>query len=319
MRIHSDQHGGFRHWILAASLLVFGVELPGAEPLVPGTGTLLTEVGDDFEDEGWEYFYNNPKSTYDNDKEQRYPAGGSKNGRWYEGMKRGQPDVIKRVPTPKGGLPGSRGSLLLRSLYTGIPGRPSYQMQQDDFIADVSSRVGGAIPISRSPSVVVRVFLPPVATWEKRTGPHFAFRADVETTVTKPSGNARFSSSQRESETYWPGLFVAFESQADGRDNNYAYFSIRADEWGHDFRGPQITTTGWWTLGMSFTPNGMVHYFAKPGIEDLTPQDHIASQYPYGYRCERFETFFFDVLNSDDGHTWSTSFVIDDAHVYCLR
>jgi hypothetical protein len=319
MRIHSDQHGGFRHWIMAASLLVFGVDLSGAEPLVPGTGTLFSEVGDDFEDEGWEYIYNNPKSTYDNDKEQRYPAGGSKNGRWYEGMKRGQPDVIKRVPTPKGGLPGSRGSLLLRSLYTGIPGRPSYQMQQDDFIADVSSRVGGAIPVSRSPSVVVRVFLPPVATWEKRTGPHFAFRADVETTVLKESGNTRFSSTHRESETYWPGLFVAFESQADGRDNNYAYFSLRSDERGHDFRGPQIATTGWWTLGMSFTPNGMVHYFAKPGVEDLTPKDHIASQYPYGYRCERFETFFFDVLNSDDGHTWSTSFVIDDPHVYCLR
>ncbi len=39
-----------------------------------------------------------------------------------EGMKRGQPDLIKRVPTPPGGLPGSQGSLLLRSLSTGIPG-----------------------------------------------------------------------------------------------------------------------------------------------------------------------------------------------------
>lgn len=310
---------GLRHWLLAAGLIVCGVDLSRAEPLVPGTGTLLSEVGDDFEDEDWEYTYNNPKSTYENDKDQRYPAGGSKNGRWYEGMKRGQPDVSQRVPTPKGGLPGSQGSLLLRSLYTGIPGRPSYRLQQDDFIADVSSRIGGAIPITRSPNVVVRVFLPPVATWEKRTGPHFAFRADVETTVLKPSGTSRFSGTHRESETYWPGLFVEFESQADGRENNYAYFSIRSDEWGHDFRGPQITTTGWWTLGMSFTPDGMVHYFAKPGVEALTAQDHIASQYPYGYRCERFETFFFDVLNGDNGRTWSTSLIIDDPQVYCLR
>jgi hypothetical protein len=319
MRVLLRHLGCLRQWLLATSVVVWGAGGLRAEALVPGMGTVLSEVGDDFEDEGWTYIYNNPKSTYENDEEQRYPAGGSKNERWYEGMKRGQPDIIKRVPTPKGGLPGSKGSLLLQSLYTGIPGRPSYQMQQDDFVADVSSRLGGAISVSRSPSVVVRVFLPPVATWERRTGPHFGFRADVETTVLKDSGNARFSSTHRASETYWPGLFIEFESKADGYDNNYAYLSVRANEWGHNFRGPQITQTGWWTFGMSFTPDGMVHYYAKPGVEDLTAKDHIASQYPYGYRCERFATFFFDVLNSDDGRTWSTPWIIDDPQVYRVR
>ena len=49
---------------------------------------------------------------------------------------------------------------------------------------------------------------------------------------------------------------------------------------------------------MSYTPDGQVHYFAKPGIEDLTEKDRIASQFPYGYRCHfaAFKTFFFEHL-----------------------
>ena len=31
---------------------------------------------------------------------------------------------------------------------------------------------------------------------------------------------------------------------------------------GQDFAGPHITTPGWWTLGMSFSPDGQVHYYA---------------------------------------------------------
>ncbi|MFM8328589.1 MAG: hypothetical protein ACKN9U_27335, partial [Pirellulaceae bacterium] len=65
--------------------------------IVPGTGVQLTQVGDDFEDEGWEYQPLNPKSSEDIDEQQRLPAGKSINGRWYEGVKRGHPDVVKRV------------------------------------------------------------------------------------------------------------------------------------------------------------------------------------------------------------------------------
>jgi hypothetical protein len=315
----SLHHGSWsQRWLIAVAVVTVGVGTLHAQ-LVPGSGTKLPDVGDDFEDENWEYIYNNPKSTRDIDNNDRMPSGESKNARWYEGMKRGQPDVIKRVETPKGGLPGSKGSLLLKSLYTGIPGYPSYQMRQDDFIADVNYRLGGSIPVSRSPNVVVRVFLPPVATWEKRTGPHFAFRIAVETTVMKSSKKSFFSSTHPESETYWPGMFIEFESKKDGGVNDYAYLRIRSDQYGGDFKGKQITTTGWWTMGLSCTPDGMVHYYAKPGIEDLTPKDYITSQYPYGYRAEQFNTFFFNVCNGDDGRTWSTDWIVDDCAVYVVR
>jgi hypothetical protein len=67
---------------------------------------------------------------------------------------------------------------------------------------------------------------------------------------------------------------------------------------------------------MSFTSDGMVHYYARPGVEELTEQDYITSQFPYGYRCERFRTFFYNVVNGDDGRNWTTAWIVDDPKVY---
>jgi hypothetical protein len=303
---------------LAAALVAFASSSSRAEPVVPGTGRALPQVGDDFEDTTWEYQSNPPKSTQDLDRLERYPHGESRNGRWYEGMKRGHPDVVQRVETPPGGLPGSRSSLLLQSLWTGIPGRASDRMQQDDLIADVNYRLGGVIPAAFTPSVVVRVFLPPAETWENRSGPHFGFRTALLTTVRNPQPSPFVSGSQPRQEAYWPGMFIEFQSKTDGYDNDYAHFRVRADQRGGDFVSKPIATTGWWTLGISISPDGMVHYYASPGIDDLTQRDHLSSHYPYGYRTEHFKTFFFNVCSGDDGRTWSTPWVIDDPTVYVV-
>ena len=128
-----------------------------------------------------------------------------------------------------------------------------------------------------------------------------------------------FSSRRVEQEVYWVGMFVDFESKTDGREYDYAALRVRADQNGGDFRGRQITTTGWWTLGMSVTPDGAVHYYASPGVDDLTSDDHLTSQFPYGHRCESLKTFFFNVCNGDNGQNWSTEWIIDDPSVYVLR
>ncbi|MCA9158589.1 MAG: hypothetical protein KDA72_09690 [Planctomycetales bacterium] len=290
-----------------------------ASAFVPGRGTELTQVGDDFEDPSWEYIPNNPKSTEDINEQQNTPIGKSKNGRWFEGIKRGQPDIVERVATPPGGLPGSQGALLLQSLYTGIPNRPSYQMHQEDFIGNVQYQLGGPIDISQAPSVTTRVYLPPIDQWEHRSGPHFAFRAALETNVPKFNPKRFFVSAKKRDEEgiYWPGLFIILESKHDsGKPHDYAYFRVRADSNGGDTKGPQITTTGWWTLGMSFSTDGLVHYYAKPGVEDLSEADYITSQMPYGYRCERFRAFFYNVVNGDDGRNWTTPWVVDDPKVF---
>lgn len=277
-----------------------------SDPVIPGTGIKISKVGDDFEDPNWEFVYQNPKSSQELDQETRLPHGEARNQRWYEGIKRGHPDVVRRVPTPDGGLIGSHGALLLQSLRTGIPDRITNRMQQDDFIADVNYRLGGAIPASHCPNVVVRVFLPPVAEWEDRSGPHFAFRLAADTYR------------DGKSETIWPGIFIVFESQErrSGQPQDYAYFRLRADRQGDDYRSRQIAQTGWWTLGLSLTPDGRIHYYASPGVDPLTSDDYLGSDMPFGTRCQSLKTFFFNVCNRDDGRSWSTEWIIDDPTVY---
>ena len=163
---------------------------------------------------------------------------------------------------------------------------------------------------------MTHVFLPPFDQWEKRTGNSFGFRAATTTTVTKSTGRF-FRSTMQKTETYWPGMFIYFTSKADGHaKQDSARFLIRADGLGHDVWGPAITQTGWWTLGMAFSPDGKVHYFIKSGVEKFTAKDFVATYNPYSYRCENLEAMFFDILNMDDGKTWSTAWIVDDTSLY---
>lgn len=291
--------------------------------IVPGTGDVAANVGDDFEDPDWHCDLNLPKSSFEEDNQKREPGALISNRRWYEGAKRGIPDVVQRVATPANGIPGSEGALLLRSLQTGVPGRLSHKNQQDDFVCDVDSRLGGLLPVSQSPNVVVRVFLPEFDQWQRRQGAHFGFRTSLTTTklVSQPSGRGRFATNRtvREQEQYWPGMFADFiPAQASVSGKDEFNWRVRSNERGYDFHAKTISQPGWWTLGISITPDGRVHYYAKPGVEDLTDQDHIASQTPYNYRAEYFKTFFFNVINGDDGKTWSTPIIIDDPTLFFI-
>jgi hypothetical protein len=313
--------------LLGLVIGVAGAASLTAEPryyAVPGRGQKVEQVGDDFEDPEWDYADNNPKSSTNIDKQERQPGGISKNRRVYESTYRGQPDLVKRVAVPPGGLPGSKHALYLRSRQTGIPGMVTNQMQQDDLLINVSSIVG-QVPVSMSPSIVVRVFLPPFDQWEKRTGASFGLRAELEggtvtqTTVRKGKGifgRTRQISSVK-SEAYWPGFFVQFNSKTDGMNTeDSAILLIRAKDDGQDIIGPRITQTGWWTFGMSFTPDGMVHFYASPGVDDLTEKDHLATTKPYGNTAEKLNTFFFNVVNQDNGRNWSTEWIVDDPALY---
>ncbi len=289
--------------------------------LIPCTGTLVDEVGDHFEDENWSYTFELPKGSGAINHVDNFPAGFSLNSRWSESTYRGQPCVVKRVPTPPGGLPASKGALMLRSLQTGVPGRPSYQMQQDDLLCNINTKIGGYIPVSWNPNFVVRVYLPPFEQWEDRSGPSFGVRADLMGTKINNTVRFRgFANQSNDMEQYWPGLFICHqrkEEAADGKPN--AYFVIRAGNQGEDLSGPTIKELGWWTIGMSFTADGKANYFASPGLDRLTREDYIGSYYPHGFRADRFQTFFFNVVNADNGRTWSTPWVVDDCMFYMTK
>jgi hypothetical protein len=292
-----------------------------ASAFVPGTGTEIEYVGDTFEDATWQYVHKHPKSSREQDESVRMPTGGSTNGRWHEGPERGQPDQIEVVPTPAGGLPGSTRALMLRTLHSGIPGYNSRDVQQDDLIAAVPGRLRGGIPVHERPSVTVRVFLPPVEQWENRTGPQFGFRTSASTMNFSKSGGL-FGSRESEVEPYWPGMWIHFRSAGSrGAKADSAYITVRSNRMGHDFPAKEIPLEqfGWWTLGMSYSSDGMVHYYASPGVDDLTQADYLTSQHPYGFRAQQLRTYFFDVCNLNDGRTWSTPFVIDDPKLFVMQ
>lgn len=296
--------------VAATALLATQAGAQGSSSVpVPGTGLKIHKVGDDFEDPEWKYFANAPKASDELDKNQRLPAGESKNNRWFEPIMRGQPDLVKRINTPPGGVPGSEGALYLASLNPGIPGRPKGNVEQDDFCANVMETMGGLTPISWQPNCMCRVFVPPVDKWENRVGATFGYRVGVRATHNKKKTSQK--------EEYWPGLFFRMENKVvDNQTKRVIRIQIRANESGQDVPGPVIEESGWYTLGMSLTANGAVHYFYRPGVDDLTSENRIASYYPYGYRVAQFETFFFNTLCRDTGRTWSTPWVVDDAFLF---
>ncbi len=291
--------------------------------VVPGTGTKLSQVGDDFEDDNWHYTYNLPKASSNIDKIDRLPAGASSNMRWLESTYRGTPDFLKRVETPPGGLPGSRGAMAIQTLNSGIPGRASMKFQQDDLIANLASTVG-YLPAGRTPSVITRVYLPEFDQWEERNGSQFGFRIDCQTLIDKKITAKNFfrraSGGGKTMEPYWPGMFIQFNRKEDLKtDKDTAMILIRSGSRGEDLPGPTITRAGWWTLGMTVTPDGSVHYYAHEGVERLTAKDHLYSGKPYGYTALQMNTFFFNIVNQDDGRTWSTRFIVDDTEVFVAQ
>lgn len=290
------------------ALLVGAPFAAADEPFVPGTGVKVTVVGDDFENPDWTYVMNGRKASFEQDEEQRPPGGYSKNGRWNESAMRGQPDVVKRVKTPPGGLPGSQGALLMRTRLSGIPGELSGKQMQDDLLMAVGTRLGRHVPVSWCPSCTVRVYLPPFEMWENRTGASFGVRADL-----------RGRNKEGQVEAYWPGFFILFRSETSKHiEHDHAQISFRAQPSGQDLPGPEIHEPGWWTFGMSFTPDGQVHYYAHAGTDDLTEQDHLYSAFAYGWQALAFDNFFLNVANWDNGETWSTPWVIDDPAFFVI-
>ena len=281
---------------------------PQSQPVVPGTGVKVAALGDNFEAPDWQYIPNGAKASYEQDETQRPPGGKSTNGRWYESAMRGQPDVIRRIATPPGGLPGSTGSMYLATKFSGIPGDLSGKQMQDDLLMGIQTRLGRPIPVTWRPSVVVRVYLPEFSRWEQRSGSSFGIRCDVRGRT--PAGQV---------EPYWPGQFILFRSSTSAKyDHDFAQLSVRARANGQDVAGPVIEEPGWWTFGMSFTPDGQVHQYAHAGVDDLTADDLLFSSFPYGNKTQLIDAFFVNVANLDNGRTWSTPWIIDDPALYVI-
>lgn len=276
--------------------------------IVPGMGPRVSKTGDDFEDDSFVYYPQHPKSSWNIDEEVRVPGGISSNNLWAEGAKRGTPDVVKRIATPSGGIPGSKGAMLIQTLYSGVPGRVSNEDNvQDDLLHNVQGQIGREIPFSWCPNVHCRVFIPPESQWERRNGATFAFRT-----------GCNGYTPDRDYDEFWPGIFFFMqrEKTADGKVKATIRADVRADDYGRDLPMLIFQPGTWCTLGISMTPDGRSHFFGKAGIEDLTADDHLGSYMCYNWRGVVFTTFFYNVMNFDNGRSWSTPWVVDNAFLH---
>ena len=237
------------------------------------------------------------------------PGGISSNELWHEGALRGTPDVVRRVETPPGGIEGSTGALLFATKNSGIPGRPSGKQQQDDLLMKFDRRLGRSIPMNWQPSCTVRVYsaaVRPVGTTQRPVVRHAVRLPRPQAGRQHGTLLARhvLALPQRE----WQEAF----------HEDFAQLTIRSGPRGNDIRSVKATEPGWWTMGMSFTPDGQVHYYASPGVDDLTSDDYLVSYFPYGNHCVSFNNFFFNVANLDNGRSWSTKWIIDDPQVFVV-
>lgn len=291
--------------------------------VIPGTGELVNT--DDFEDANWAFEMNWPKSSKEEDEQVRYPLGRTTNGMWMESPKRGFPDTVKRVEVPAGGLPGSNFAMYLRTRDTGIPGRPGHKQAQDDFVMSAKP-----MSVGYYPNYTVRVYVPEWDQWEQRPGVSFGIRAGLQGPQTKEKElsfggrlfRGRRTETVTESEPFYPGFFLEFYpagSPGNSLGKPHAMILIRADHLGHEVAGPRILQPGWWTFGMSVGPDGQCHYYAHAGVAELTSADHLYSSVPYMIRATNFNTIFFNVCTADDGHTWSTPWIIDDPKIYYVK
>src|ERR1041384_3648333 len=90
---------GLRTIAIAACFTASSLSSASAQTLlIPGTGTLVDEVGDHFEDDKWAYTFESPKGSGSLNHVDNFPAGYSGNGRWSESTYRGQPCVVQRIP-----------------------------------------------------------------------------------------------------------------------------------------------------------------------------------------------------------------------------
>lgn len=305
----SRRQFGMSTLALGTSLAAGGVHAQGNKPMkavIPGTGIPVARTGDDFEAEDWTYYPQNPKSSWNLDENIRVPGGISKNNQWVEAAKRGQPDVVRRVPTPPDGIEGSKGSMVIQTLYSGIPGTITNQQQQDDLLCNSEQMAGRALPVTWSPNCVCRVFIVPHTRWEERNGASFGYRCGL------------VGWGKENNEEYWPGIFYHMERGLKDNQRTYAIRAwVRADGYGRDMPELTFEPDSWMTMGMSCTPDGACHFFARAGIEDLEEKDCIGSYWPYSYRAHTFQCFFYNVINMDDGRSVSTPWIIDDAYLYC--
>jgi len=283
---------------------------------VLGRTICMKKICDDFEDENWKYDRtNNIDSRY-------YSA----NGFWWgpDGKKgsdssnRGDPAIVERIPTPKGGKIKSTGAL---KIGTNIPDDDNRPTQDDFCTIGYEDILKCKLVRSDQPVFVVRVLLPPFNTW----GEYYSF------------GFRQSARSDNTPKSYYPSIWLYKnpELQTDAGSyilpGTYLAFRIFSLEGLKPIPYPEfypIKQYGWWTLAIAFDENGVCSYYAYPGTDAsaLTEEnkifDDVQFMKKYGKKAllmQYVHSGLFSLGYRPEKSNANLRFAIDDYEVWIAK
>ncbi|MEQ1862256.1 MAG: hypothetical protein ABMA13_20250 [Chthoniobacteraceae bacterium] len=267
-----------RCYLAALCLCAGGFALGG----VPGLGVVVDAISDEFE-APWSF---NSQTNL------------SANGLWY-GSFRGAPEVIQLVTPPDGATAESASALRLRSIDVSDDGNPGMEDLVSDFYD--STVLGRFLDFAEQPSFVTFAWFPPVADWPLAQNV-FGFRLAAWDDTLVSGGNPHGE--------YYPSIWAYRDSDGLG------YLNARVgDGVVYDVIIAQITSTGWFTLGLSWNAQGQIEYYAAPGRRALGADDLLYTDTVSARRLDTVPYHFFSLRFPASGSV-SPDFLADRCRAF---
>jgi len=210
---------------------------------VLGRTDRLNELCDYFEDTSWSY---NPQT------EEFYKK------LWRGGSGRGIPELLKRVTTPTGGKDGSKYALEICTNETEIY-KDKNLTQEDLLTAEYEQILKRKLTRADQPVFIVRVWLPPFDQWGDQRSFGFRHESFLENGV---------------KDQHYSTIWLVYDRSM--KPKPFFKYRIGTNELFYEVYDPRlIEQDGWWTIAIAFDKNGFCHYYAHPGVGDLTEKDEM--------------------------------------------
>lgn len=149
------------------------------------------------------------------------------------------------------------GVLSIRSVDNGDDDYPS----AEDMISTYADQIGRALAASEGPSVVAWIWAPPFEQWP--TGVNASgLREWFGVRVTVYDANLPMTGG-----FYFPGIYFATDEQGP------CLIARVGDGYAPDVTIGRVSTSGWWTIGLSWNSAGVTEYYAARGRVSLTSND----------------------------------------------
>jgi hypothetical protein len=255
---------------------------------VPGVGVVVDAISDEFE-APWTFNYQTNLSS---------------NGLWY-GQFRGAPETLQLIAPPDGGTTESASVLRLRSVDVNDDPYPGMEDLVSNFYD--STLLGRFLEFSEEPSFVTFAYFPPVSQWPLTVdGAHcFGFRVAAWDHTLVSTSNPHGE--------YYPSIWAYRASDGQG------YLLARVgDGYIGDVPIAQITTTGWFTLGLSWNAQGQIEYYAAAGRRALGTGDLIYTDTLSNRRLDQVTYHFFSLRFPATG-SLSPDFLVDRCRAFTRR